>query len=271
MHRQRILTALILGILVLPGLLWGGVLFFNCLVFLVASLCLYEYYSMTFKDRFLFIFIGMLLGITPLLFALLNLGGDNLVFSLFFVLFSSLILFLLTYSSHHNPLKSVSIFIFGAIYIGLCSSLIALIRPMLYGRLWILFLLIVVFSADTGAYYIGSTMGKHKLALSISKGKTIEGAIGGLFICAIAALISWISFLRFLDPRIVLPLAILIGIVSQIGDLTESMIKRACNKKDSGGLLPGHGGIFDRVDALLLSGPVLFWVLYFADNRLLLK
>ncbi len=266
MHKQRVLTALVLVPLVLFGLLWGGIVFFKGLVFAVSFLCLYEYFSMTFETKPLFKAFGILTGLLPVTIAMFKPGGSNILFGIFLASLVAIILFLMTYESHTDPFLSLAQFIFGSFYIGLFTSLIALIYPMQYGRLWIIFLLAVVVAADTGAYYIGSSIGKHKLCPHISKGKTVEGAIGGLMACALTAILSWIVFMRFSDLRILIPLAILLGVASQIGDLTESVIKRACGRKDSGSLLPGHGGMFDRVDGLLMAGPVLFWILYFSDG-----
>jgi len=217
------------------------------------------------------ILTGIALGLLPLGTGLLVPEDRNLLFSISLVFLGAVILFLLQYSNYRDPLRSLSVYLFGALYIGLCSCLTAMIRDMPHGRLWIIFLLAVVASADTGAYLIGNAMGRYKLCPAISSGKTVEGAIGGLFACALAAILSWISFLGFLDLRVLVPLAVLLGVASQLGDLTESLIKRACNQKDSGKLLPGHGGVFDRVDALLLAGPVLYWVLYFGEDNLMLR
>ena len=266
MHKQRVLTALILIPVVLSGLLWGGTIFFNSLMFVVSFLCLYEYFSMTFEKQVFFQAAGIISGLIPVAACMFRPGGYYLVFSIFLLCLSAVIVFLMTYQHHEEPLSRMAVFLFGTIYVGLCSGLIVLIHPMTYGKLWILFLLAVVAAADTGAYYMGSAIGKRKLSPHISKGKTVEGAMGGLTASAVTALICWLAFMRFEDPRILVPVAILLGITSQIGDLTESVIKRACGKKDSGRILPGHGGVFDRVDGLLLAGPVLFWILYFSDG-----
>ncbi len=266
MHKQRVLTALVIIPLVLIGLLWGGTVFFNVLVFVVAFFCLYEYFSMTFQNSPLLQSLGVLLGLIPLFMAMFKPGDHNIVFALFLICVSSIIIFLMTYPRHKNPFSKMAIFLFGCLYIGLFASLIVLIHPMPYGRLWIIFLLVIVAAADTGAYYIGSAMGRHKLCPNISRGKTVEGAVGGLIACVLMAVFSWMVFMDFSDLRALVPLAVLLGVASQIGDLTESVIKRACGRKDSGRLLPGHGGVFDRVDGLLMAGPCLFWILHFLGD-----
>ena len=266
MHKQRVLTGLVLSLVLLSGLLWGGVIFFNCLLFAISFFCLYEYFSMAFQGDRIFQTAGVLLGLMPVATSLFAPQGLNLSFSIFLQCTGCIIIILLTYGQHNDPFQQMTRFLFGILYIGLCASLIGLLYRLPNGNLWILFLFAVVAAADTGAYYTGKTIGKRKLCHAISKGKTVEGSIGGLAACMATALLSWLAFLRAVDPLTLVFIAALLGITSQIGDLAESVIKRACSIKDSGHILPGHGGVFDRVDGLLLAGPVLFWILYLSHG-----
>ena len=129
------------------------------------------------------------------------------------------------------------------------------------GRDWLLLALLTVFAADTGAYLAGQVLGRRRMAPSISPGKTWEGAGGGLA-CAVAAAIA-LGFLPGLSsPR--WQLAIIgatVGVLSQVGDLLESKAKRASNVKDAGSLIPGHGGILDRLDSIVLSVPAVYYLL----------
>ena len=152
----------------------------------------------------------------------------------------------------------------GAAYVGFCAAHMVLMREMPGGREWILFLLVTVFSGDAGAYYVGKGIGRRKLCPALSSGKTVEGAVGGVLLNLAAALVLWSVLFRHLDLRLLLFLAVAMGIVGQAGDLAESIIKRSAGIKDSGTLLPGHGGIFDRVDAVLLAAPLLYWGLKLA-------
>jgi phosphatidate cytidylyltransferase len=131
------------------------------------------------------------------------------------------------------------------------------------GNIWIFFLLAVIFASDTGAFYCGRLFGKHKLYEAISPGKTWEGAVGGVISSVIVAL-WFLHVLRLhrIDTGI---LAIVMGlsVIGQIGDLSESMLKRSYGVKDSSRILPGHGGILDRVDGLLFAIPVFYMYLRF--------
>ena len=145
------------------------------------------------------------------------------------------------------------------LYIPVMLSFAVLIRDGADGMLWFFMVLGVVFAGDTGAFYAGSYLGRHKLCPSVSPGKTIEGAIGGLLSNVLAGSLIKIIFL----PRLELGPAILfflcLGAAGQIGDLFESEFKRVAGIKDSGNILPGHGGVLDRIDALLFALPVAYF------------
>jgi len=126
------------------------------------------------------------------------------------------------------------------------------------GMIWIFFLCAVIFAGDTAALYIGSLWGRHKLSRSISPGKTIEGAVAGLAANLLVGMVGQALFLAELGWSGSLVFCAAAGFAGQIGDLFESELKRAANIKDSGFLLPGHGGVLDRIDALLFAAPVAF-------------
>ncbi len=128
------------------------------------------------------------------------------------------------------------------------------------GEWLIVVLLVMVACADVGAYFSGRAFGKHKLAPTVSPGKTIEGFVGGLACCLVFAgiLWAWATMTWGYQPTHwwLFLLAVLVGLASVLGDLTESMFKRHCGIKDSGRILPGHGGIMDRLDGIVAAAPV---------------
>jgi phosphatidate cytidylyltransferase len=133
-------------------------------------------------------------------------------------------------------------------------------RPMPDGPLRLIYVMTLVWAADVGAYLAGRNFGRHKLAPNISPGKTREGALGGLLLCAAWALTAGSRVFNVTDRHqllLVLVLSLLAASLSIVGDLSISMFKRLSGVKDSGKLLPGHGGILDRVDSLLAAAPVM--------------
>jgi phosphatidate cytidylyltransferase len=127
-------------------------------------------------------------------------------------------------------------------------------RGFARGPEMVLWMLLLVFAADIGAYFAGRSLGRHKLAPRVSPGKTWEGAIGGLAAVALVALVGTVHFGLPVAAGVAFGCAV--GIFSVIGDLTESMFKRAAGLKDSGSLLPGHGGILDRIDSVTAAAPL---------------
>ena len=148
--------------------------------------------------------------------------------------------------------------IFVPCYIAFPLSILALIFRYPNGNLWVLFVFVVVFAGDTGAFYFGRLLGNHRLMPSVSPGKTWEGAVGGA-ICAVLAGHWYLHILRIGKIGISATLLLLVvAVVAQLGDLAESFLKRTQGKKDSGYLLPGHGGILDRIDGLLFAIPLFY-------------
>jgi phosphatidate cytidylyltransferase len=128
----------------------------------------------------------------------------------------------------------------------------------LRGNVWIFFLLTVIFLGDTGAFYCGRLLGKHKLYVTVSPGKTWEGAVGGFVVSVLAGIFFSQTFNLHDSVATIAAVSGVLSIVGQVGDLVESMIKRNYGAKDSGKILPGHGGFLDRVDSLLFAIPVCF-------------
>ena len=146
------------------------------------------------------------------------------------------------------------------LYVAVPGAHFILARNFIDGRDWLIVLLAITFATDTGAYAVGRLFGRHRLAPAISPNKTIEGAIGGLALGAAAAV--GVPMLLGVATRMPGPvlLALLVPIAAMAGDLLESALKRRLGVKDMSNLLPGHGGLLDRLDSLLLAGPCLYWI-----------
>lgn len=147
--------------------------------------------------------------------------------------------------------------IMGIVILIPCFAGFLCIREHSHGRAYILLALIIVWAMDTGAYFAGKIWGKHKLAETISPKKTVEGLFGGLVVAiVVTAIFCWLTHVSpLLWPKFI-GLAIICALISVIGDLYESMLKRQVGIKDSGRILPGHGGLLDRIDSLTAAIPV---------------
>jgi len=151
--------------------------------------------------------------------------------------------------------------LFPVVFVGLNLSYLVLLRriPAPDGQDLLLLLLICVILADTTAFYVGSWIGRRKLAPRISPNKSWEGAFGGLAGSLLGAFLGHLWFFQDLPLHHALILGLLLGCAAILGDLVESMVKRAARMKDSSSLIPGHGGVLDRIDSLLLASPVLYY------------
>jgi phosphatidate cytidylyltransferase len=148
----------------------------------------------------------------------------------------------------------------GIVYIPLLYAFLILLRMGEDGPLWVLFLFWVVAWGDTGALYTGTYLGRHKLCPAVSPKKTVEGAVGGLLASLLFAWIFKILFFGAMPGLTCTVFALAAGVAGQIGDLFESVFKRASGIKDSSNLIPGHGGFLDRLDAILFAAPVGFFL-----------
>ena len=262
MHRQRVITAIPLALATLAIIWWGGKAVSYALLLVVTALCLKEYFAMAFPSARRIQWFGIGLGLLPLLLTIIESGAETLVIGLYLALLGSILIFILSFKMWPNPLLNWAAFLMGDIYIGICTTHLIFIRSLNDGREWIIFLLCVIFTGDVAAYYTGNTIGKHKLYPALSKGKTVEGAIGGLLGGLIMGTGLGYIFFKGSNLFFIGLLAAVLGMIGQIGDLAESLMKRSTGIKDSGSILPGHGGIFDRIDALLLATPLMYWILH---------
>jgi phosphatidate cytidylyltransferase len=277
---RRVLTAAVLIpvvlVLVSIGARWQWL--FTLAVAAVAVLAGWEYLGLTKR-------LGANPPRIPVLVALLILFAVNFQWpedtpAVFGLLGLGMLVYCTFFRAVQGVMADAAVSIFCLLYTGLALIALPTLRAQSNGASQVTFLLLVVWFGDTAAYYIGRTFGRHKLAPTISPGKSWEGAIGSVAgsVGAAGLLLGLASYQQHSDflatvlqrwdmapltfpdqPWYWLVLAVVVNVAGQVGDLAESALKRSANVKDSGSLLPGHGGVLDRIDALLLAAPVLWY------------
>lgn len=257
--RSRLLT----GIIVIPPLIllvgWGPPWFFAGVFIVLVTGALREYFVMVFpghlKDQLWGVLFGLSLSL-PLLLSVMP-GGDLSLGLLIVFLFS---LYLFMAGKLEERLNRLAWTLLGGVYLGYLLPHWILLFRMPQGRAWVFFVLLVITMGDTIAYFVGSRFGTRKLAPEISPGKTIEGAVGYVAGSVLGGYLGASFLITGLGVMEVIGLSALLSILGQIGDLFESLIKRVFAVKDSGTLLPGHGGLLDRLDSLIF--PAVFATTY---------
>jgi phosphatidate cytidylyltransferase len=260
---KRVLTAIVLVPFLIFIVGFTSPLFFTLLVAASAWLALEEFFSLAKRTglephQYLGHFLSLVL-IASFHFCPRNQSAALILLVLSTCLFLGLGL---RKGELERALTGSSATLLGLVYIPTTLGLLVAVRSSVTlgnaAPRWILFFLLVVWLGDTGAYYVGRAFGKHKLAPLISPKKTVEGAVGGLLGNVLAALVGKKMFLPGTSLVSLLVLGGVMGVVSQLGDLAESALKRGAGVKDSSNLLPGHGGMLDRIDGILFAAPVLF-------------
>jgi phosphatidate cytidylyltransferase len=167
---------------------------------------------------------------------------------------------LLFRSPAREGFASAAATVFGTVYVGLLiGSLVGIraVEPEPLGRRWIIFLLAVVMIGDAGAYYVGTAFGRHRLAPVLSPKKSVEGLVGDITFSVATASVLRVYLFPSLSPLTAAGLGLVLSGVGVVGDLFESFLKRSAGVKDASSLIPGHGGILDRLDSLLFASPML--------------
>lgn len=235
----------------------GGEFPFACFIALVSALGLAEFYRMALPDRkvesCLACVIGAVITLVPLyasahLFPLLT---------ALILLTAAVLLF--RFNDIRRAATEWALLAAGFLYVPLLLSQLLLVRSEPHGVSWILLMLVIVMSGDSAAYYVGSTLGRHRLYPEVSPKKSVEGALGGLGGSILGAFIAKQLFFPQLGSMDCVATALLLGVLGQMGDLFESLLKRSCGVKDSGVIVPGHGGILDRLDSILFAAPAAYW------------
>jgi len=256
---QRWLTGIVLAVVLLLIIFLGPLELLAALITLCIAGGVWEYNRIVFGPGFLKEKIESLI-FAILIPAVVFFGDAQLLIALLaFAIMIVFIVFLWRVNEASFDVSIVARVIFGMIYIPLLTSHFIMLRKLDSGIQWILLVLIIGIIGDTVALYVGKSLGKRKLIELVSPGKTVEGTIGLIAGATIAACL----FGYFLMPGIAighfLILGFVGGIIGQLGDLCESAIKRNYGRKDASSLLPGHGGLMDRMDSLIFIAPFVYY------------
>jgi phosphatidate cytidylyltransferase len=239
---------------------YGPPVGFFLLVLTVALLALAEFYRLHFHTGGRSPETGLGLGCAGLLLASIQWPGvvsERAVFAL--TLIAVLGSRLVSGPALKQSLVDAAILLLGIAYLGLLLGHLLLARALPGGEWLIFFLVLVTWAGDTGAYYAGIGFGRRKLAPLISPNKTVEGLIGGVALAVVMALVARLWFLPSFSVADCVALGLLLTAAGVVGDLAESALKRSAGVKDSGALIPGHGGMLDRLDSLLFTAPTFYY------------
>lgn len=254
----RLLTAAVWGPFIIYMLWWGPAWLFPAVTGMVALGGAWEMFGMIAPQHALLRGFGVLASLAA--FCIIGLGLGTQLLPL--ALIGLTCLGMLVALARPEPLEGAALrmgwAIAGPLYLGVLFGAVILLFRHAHGGSWVMLAMLCGFLSDTAGYFVGRSLGKHKLAPTVSPKKTIEGAFGGLGGGLFGGLLAHFWFLRELALPNAIALSLLATAFGQAGDLCESLIKRSVGVKDSGTILPGHGGILDRSDAMLFSAAVIW-------------
>lgn len=263
MRFAREITALIAAPIAIWIVGWGHEYVFDAAIALIAVLALHEFLSLgKAKGYDLPIVLCILIMLVIMAaFILQELSVEIGMFTALLVIPAS---YVFSRKPLQDSLPSSAVAVLATTYVGMLGgSLIRLRNDFPVGWKLVFFLLLVVWLGDSGAYYVGKNFGKHKLSPLISPKKTVEGLAGGVTTSIITAIVIQLTFFKEFPLHHAIIAGVILSFAGVIGDLAESMWKRSADVKDSGTLIPGHGGFLDRFDSILFTAPILYcyWTL----------
>lgn len=256
MHFKRLAVAAVLLPALYLFIMYLSSAYFIFFLICMSVIALSEFYAM-YRVTGILRYAGIFFGI--LILGIFYISKDLLLNVIILSAMAVAAIRLLFRRNPKSSLSDVSATVFGLLYIPSLLTFQAHIREA--GPEWIILLYATVWGADTMAYYLGTLVGKRKLYVEVSPNKTLAGAVGSLIGGGLAVLLVKATLLPVLTVSSVLFIGIMVGTISVLGDLVESMFKRDAGVKDSGIIIPGHGGILDKIDGVLFAGPILFWIL----------
>ncbi|MFG6328180.1 MAG: phosphatidate cytidylyltransferase [Lachnospiraceae bacterium] len=260
MFRTRLASGIVLMAVTITLMVYGGYPLF-WVITAISLIGLYELYKAVGMERTVPAMAGYISSIITDILLLKN-EYEYMVMWLIFTLMVFMACYVISYPKFNS--EQVTMLFFGIIYVTVMLSFVFKVRFVHDGHLFVWFIYIGAWGSDTCAYCVGKLIGKHKMPSKLSPNKTIEGCLGGV---AGAALIGFIFAMVFYDNKDIWWQLPLIGavssVISQIGDLAASAIKRNHDIKDYGNLIPGHGGILDRFDSIIFTAPVVYYLVQF--------
>jgi len=261
---QRVLSAVVILPPLLLFLTYASQRLFLLLICLLMWMSLREYFRLLAYKHASVSGASLVYAVAWALALTAYLGGIQwmpLTLSLSIVVLTINVMVTETPPAHPFPVLLHSLF--GMLFIGWGLSHLVLLRGLETGERYVLLLCVIIWAGDAMAMYVGKGLGRHQMAPSVSPGKTWEGAVGGVVSCLLVAVLG----VHFLAPHFSLRQSLMFGLIiscaAQASDLGESVLKRYVGVKDSGTLIPGHGGILDRIDSLFLAAPLAFYTLNF--------
>jgi len=254
----RVITAIILGFAAVAGIWWLPAWAFDLIVLIAVAGSLFEFSRMflsDFYERWMTMAVATLIAAVMIFF----MRDDSALISLLVLaVFILCCLFMWRTSEMPGVVNRIGVAVMSILYLGVALSMWSWLRHVDLGREWVMFAIVPSCLCDTFAYLVGKMIGRHRMAPLVSPNKTMEGFFGALLGSLIGAFIVWFVLLRFIPWWHILILAICLWFISPFGDLIESMMKRSAGVKDSGTIIPGHGGLLDRLDALTFAGPFVY-------------
>jgi phosphatidate cytidylyltransferase len=258
MKYTRELTALVAAPLAIWIVGWSHTLVFDAAIALCAILALYEFLILGRKKGF-HLPVALCILVAAFILAAFVLEPISVEMGVFVALLLIPASYVFTKGSIDEALPSSAIAVMATLYVGMLGgSLIRLRGDFPVGPKLIFFLLIVVWLGDAGAYYTGKSFGRHKLSPRISPKKTVEGLAGGIATSIVAAIVIHFTFFKEFPLLHAVIAGVILSACGVIGDLAESLWKRSADVKDSGTLIPGHGGFLDRFDSIFFTAPILY-------------
>jgi phosphatidate cytidylyltransferase len=274
MDPQRLYSALVLVPLLFVGIRYSPPWLFSLLIGTVALFALWEFLSLYFPDTSSIRTKGLSCLITALLLVVVHEGvPEILIVGLLGIVSIIMAGFFISPIVAKQRLPGWAAYIFGVLYVGLLLSHYILLRNLENGVALVFFVILVTlvffvilvtWLSDAGGFFVGKTWGKHPLAPRLSPKKTIEGLLGGVLFSVVGAVLSQFTFVPFFSLGQCVMLGVGLALLGAVGDLAESAIKRSVSVKDSGTMIPGHGGVLDRVDSLLFTGPAMYYYVMFS-------